>query len=349
MTELSFPADDDLVIQSNDMALINIKTLQSTGALDLSPRYQRRNRWDRERQSQLIESFILNVPVPPVYLAEEDRGNYAVIDGKQRLTAICQFLNDDFELGGLQLRRDLDGLKFSSLQPSTANTLSMRPLRTVTILRSTPDLIKHEVFLRLNRSGQPLNRQEIRNVAFAGGLNDLIIKLARNPFLRQQLKIKSDESAAYAKMQDVETVTRFFAIADSWNSFGQNFSDSLDEFMLLNYKSDSSALNKFNNRFETAIAGCESVWGNLAFRRHDGNQWRDQMLSAVYDAQMVAIDSFPKEIILKLAQRSGEIIEATEGLFRDPSYESSVRISTNTGSRVRLRVADTINMLSRFA
>ena len=111
--------EDDLVVQSNDMALMNVQSLELTGALDLSPRYQRRNRWDRERQSQLMESFILNVPVPPVYLAEEDRGEYAVIDGKQRLTAIVQYLNNEFELVGLQLRRDLEGLKFTQLTPNS--------------------------------------------------------------------------------------------------------------------------------------------------------------------------------------------------------------------------------------
>ena len=77
--------DEDLVVQSSDMALANVALLAASGSLDLSPRFQRRNRWNRTQQSQLIELFLMNVPVPPVYLAEETRGVFAVIDGKQRL------------------------------------------------------------------------------------------------------------------------------------------------------------------------------------------------------------------------------------------------------------------------
>jgi hypothetical protein len=340
--------EDDLVVQSNDMALMNIQSLESTGALDLSPRYQRRNRWDRERQSQLIESFILNVPVPPVYLAEEDRGEYAVIDGKQRLTAICQYLNNEFELVGLQLRRDLEGLRYAQLDPQFSRPLSMRPLRTVTILRSTPDWVKHEVFLRLNRGGQPLNNQEIRNVAFAGPLNDLFIRLAENPFLCQQLKIRNYDSSAYTKMLDVETVTRFFAVAEQWRHFGSSFRGALDGFMLENYRGGPRTLDQYESRFNRSIEACESIWGDLAFKRFDGNQWRDQMLGAVYDAQMVAIDSLSEGELQKLKSKPSAVVSATEALFAEPEYDSSVRLSTNTPSRVRLRVDRTTTVLRQL-
>ena len=225
----------------------------------------------------------------------------------------------------------------------------MRPLRTVTILRSTPDWVKHEVFLRLNRGGQPLNNQEIRNVAFAGPLNDLFIRLAENSFLCQQLKIRSKDASAYTKMLDVETVTRFFAIAEQWTSFGSSFRGGLDKFMLNNHRCGPSALDHYETRFNNAIKACESIWGDLAFKRFDGNQWRDQMLGAVYDAQMVAIDSLPHSHVKKLVSKSAAVIKATEKLFSEPEYDASVRISTNTPSRVRHRVDRTISVLEGIA
>lgn len=225
-------SEEDLVVQPSDMALINVESLYSSGSLDLSPRYQRRNRWDRARQSQLIESFLLNVPVPPVYLAEESKGVYAVIDGKQRLTAIVQYLSNEFPLTKLDLRKDLEGLTFENLPREHKTTLGMRPLRAVTILRQTPDWVKHEVFVRLNRGGQPLNAQEIRNVAYAGPFNDTIIKLATHEFLRQQLKISDNESSAYSDMSDVESVVRFFALSETWRNYGGSLRDALDDFML---------------------------------------------------------------------------------------------------------------------
>lgn len=336
--------EEDLVVQSSDMALLNIASLHSGGSLDLSPRYQRRNRWDRTRQSQLIESFLLNVPVPPVYLAEESRGVFAVIDGKQRLTAIVQYLANDFPLSRLELRKDLEGARFSDLSSDAASTLSMRPLRAVTILRQTPDWVKHEVFVRLNRGGQPLNAQEIRNVAYAGPFNDQIIRLAEHPFLRRQLKIRSAESSAYADMSDVETVVRFFALASGWRNFGGNLRDSLDYFMLQNHEAGPSEIDEYSGRFLRAMDWCEQLWGGHAFQRYDGTQWRDQMIGGVYDAQMVAVDSTPDHILQSTPTR--DVINRMQALFGDPEFDTSVRLSTNTSARVRYRIQAVTNLLN---
>nr|WP_286311808.1 DUF262 domain-containing protein [Agromyces mangrovi] len=317
--------------------------MHASGSLDLSPRYQRRNRWDRDRQSQLIESFLLNVPVPPVYLAEEARGVFAVIDGKQRLTAISQFLNNEFALTKLQLRPDLEGLRFRDLTAEASAAIGMRPLRAVTILRKTPDWVKHEVFVRLNRGGQPLNAQEIRNVAFAGPLNDRIIRLAEHPFLHRQLKISSQESAAYADMSDVETVLRFFALSASWRLFGGSLRNALDEFMQQHYEAGPSRIAELSERFYRAIGWAERLWGVHAFQRHDGSQWRDQMIGGVYDAQMVAIDVVSDA---QLEQASPQrVLGRTQRLFQDPDFDSSVRLSTNTSARVRYRVRAMIDLL----
>lgn len=338
---------DDLVVQSSDMALLNIASLHETGSLDLSPRYQRRNRWDRTRQSQLIESLLANVPVPPVYLAEERRGVYAVIDGKQRLTAIVQYLNDDYALSGLGLKEDLEGKRFSDLAPEESAELGMRPLRAVIILRLTPDWVKHEVFVRLNRGGQPLNAQEIRNVAYAGPLNDKIIELATAPLLRRQLKITGTESSAYADMSDVETVVRFFALSSSWRNFGGNLRDALDKFMLENHKAGESAIEKYAARFERAMSWCERLWGQHAFQRHDGVQWREQMIGGVYDAEMVAVDLLKDRELEKLSAE--QVLERTCELFNDEEFDTSVRVSTNTSARVRSRIQTMHSALKELA
>ncbi|PYY44009.1 DUF262 domain-containing protein [Curtobacterium sp. MCLR17_043] len=328
--------EEDLIVQSSDMALMNVASLHSTGSLDLSPRYQRRNRWDRERQSQLIESFLLNVPVPPVYLAEESRGVFAVIDGKQRLTAIVQFINNEFSLTKLQLRRDLEGMRYRDLAADAASALGMRPLRAVTILRQTPDWVKHEVFVRLNRGGQPLNAQEIRNVAYAGPLNDRIIELAEDPFLHRQLKITSPDSAAYADMSDVETVVRFFALATQWRNFGGNLREALDRFMLEHHEAGPSRVTDLANRFTRALRWSETLWGQHAFQRHDGSQWRDQMIGGVFDAEMVAVDALTDKQLNAL--KPSRVLSNTRSLFTDPEFDGSVRLSTNTSARVRYRI-----------
>lgn len=339
---------DDLVVQSSDMALMNIASLANSGSLDLSPRFQRRNRWRRSQQSQLIESFLINVPVPPVYLAEEARGVFAVIDGKQRLTAIREFLNDDFKLEGMSFRPELEGLRFSDLPPEVTSLLSMRPLRAVMVMRQTADWVKHEVFLRLNTGGQPLNAQEIRNVAFAGPLNDRIIKLASAPFLLRQLKIVDHNSAAYADMTDVELVVRFFALAEYWRDFGGSLRKALDMFMLEHLHDGPSAIDALSKRFTRALKWCEELWGDVAFRRFDGTQWRFQMIGGVYDAQMVAVD-LVDDAELDRAAAAGFARDNMAALFGDPEFDAAVRLGTNTSTRVRFRIERVQELLSDSA
>ncbi len=338
----------DLIVQSTDMALMNVAALAHSGALDLSPRFQRRNRWDKDKQSKLIESFLMNVPVPPVYLAEERRGRFAVIDGKQRLTAIAQYLNGEFRLSNLSFVTDLDGYSFEDLPATVTSTLNMRPLRAVTVMRQTADWVKYEVFLRLNTGGEPLNAQEVRNVAFASPLNDVIIDLSEDRFLRQQLKIRSTSSAAYADMTDVEFVLRFMALADSWTNFRGNLRAALDEFMLRHHAAGPREVANFAHRFTRALRACESLWGPLAFRRFDGKQWRDQMIGGVYDAQMVAVDQLSDEE-LTAAAASENATTAMARLFSNANFDSAVRIATNTPSRVHYRIESVRDLLRALA
>ena len=178
--------------------------------IDLSPKYQRRERWDIARQSELIESFLLNIPVPPIYLSEEQYGVYSIIDGKQRITAVHDFLSNSFQLKSLSSFPEINGCQFRDLPKSLQNALKVRPfLRVITLLKQSHPELKYEVFLRLNRGGIRLNNQEIRNVAFRGSLNDVIYDVADNNFLKRALNISGARSKAYQQMQDAELVLRF--------------------------------------------------------------------------------------------------------------------------------------------
>ena len=340
----------DLVVQSSDMALMNVASLAQSGALDLSPKFQRRNRWDRSRQGRLIESFLLNIPVPAVYLAEERRGRFTVIDGKQRLTAIASFLNNEFSLARLPLLPELEGLSFSELSLAQQSDLNLRPIRAVIIMRQTPDWIKYEVFIRLNTGGQPLNYQEIRNVAFPGPLNDAIIDLSEDSFLRQQLKIRSENSSNYALMTDVTYVLRFLALREYWADFSGSLQGTLDRFMLKHSHDSEREVHEHRERFIRAIRACEAIWNQLAFRRFDGRQWRDQLIGGVYDAEMVACSLVSDSIIKRAIDRSSLVEDLLARSFvEDPEFDASVRIGTNTPSRVRYRIVRVRDILRDVA
>lgn len=340
-------AQNSLVLQSSDFSLETIAKMVEQEAIDASPQYQRRERWTHEAQSLLIESFLLNVPVPPVYLAEDDFGTYSVIDGKQRITAISQFMRDKFKLKGLKEFPNLEGSAFKDLPRELKNALSIRPyIRVVTLLKQTSPELKYEVFTRLNSGGEPLLAQEIRNALFRGKLNDAIMEASSSPFLSQQLKIKTKKETAYTTMQDVELVLRFLTLESSWQEFSGDMRRSMDDFMERNGKIAAAKRTAMIDKFKTAINRCESIWGEDSFKRPSTNsETRDQFLSGLYDAQMIAVSSISEAKFRRVVANTALARKETKALFKDSVFDDAVRRSTNAPIRMKYRIQKMIKTL----
>jgi len=329
-------AQEAAVVEIADQGLLSLAQLVSSQAIDVSPRFQRRDRWDAERQSRLIESFLVNIPVPPVYLAEdaERPGRYAVIDGKQRLTAVGLFFADELSLRGLARLPSLNGYRYSDLPIGIRNALGMKNLRVTTLLRQSNDELKHEVFLRLNTGGEILNAQEIRNVAYRGPLNDLIYQLAEHRFLRHQFKVVPPNSPSFRQMTDAEYVLRFFALSDSWQRFRGDIRLELDRFMAEHRFATERELSNLHDKFYDVVSAAENLWGEEAYK------WpgRDQSLAGLFDAQMIALSILSPDSRIALETRRTEVAEQTAALFNDSEFEFSVRQGTNTPGRLQTRV-----------
>jgi hypothetical protein len=277
-------SQNSLVLQQSDLSLQSISDMVESGAIDVSPKYQRRERWDNDKESELIESFLLNIPVPPIYLAEDEYGVYSVIDGKQRITSINKFLNGNLKLKNLSKFIEIEGLYFNELPPSLSNALRIRPyLRVVTLLRQSDPDLKHEVFLRLNKAGVALNSQEIRNVAFRGKFNDLLFELSESEYFVRQLR-STRESKIYKEMIDVQFVLRFYTIKEYWNNFSGNMDEAMDKYMSKNYRLSELEINDKRQEFLRSLSFCEQVWGVDGFTKPDGSR---RVLQGYYDVQMV--------------------------------------------------------------
>lgn len=332
-------AQAQLVVQTADLPLGTLAEMVESKAIDLQPGFQRRERWSHDKQSALIESFLLNVPVPPVYLAEEADGTYTAIDGKQRLRAIADFIYGRFTLRNLEGLKTADNYAFSDLPIEITNALRLRPfLRVVTLLKQTDPLLKYEVFLRLSRGGEALNAQEIRNVAFRGSLNDAIYTLSSAIFLRKQLKIDGVKSSAYRDMADAEFVLRFLTLRERTRGFSGSLVKEMDAFMRYHQRANAASISHFSSMFNDALARCEALWGDVAFRRPEGNIWRDQTLAGMYDAQMISAHSISRATFAHAAQNKNILIRNTKALFDDPLFDKAVRAGTNTPGRILYRV-----------
>lgn len=229
-------ADTQLrVVRSTlDFTLHTLKSsLEDKNYINLSPGYQRRGRWDKKKRSLLIESFLLNVPIPPLFLFENDYNQYEVMDGRQRLEAISEYLDNGFALTGLEFWPELQGKRFRDLPGTIQRGLLRRTIGAVVLLAETSRSdeqfdIRMVLFRRLNTGGVKLNPQELRNALYTGCFNKMLNDLSRHDQFTALWKIpkktpNEDENTPlilqnnvlYKSMMDCELVLRFFAIREA--------------------------------------------------------------------------------------------------------------------------------------
>ncbi|WP_374352692.1 DUF262 domain-containing protein [Limnohabitans sp.] len=171
------------------------------------PNFQRRYVWTDLLASRLIESILLNVPIPPCFLSQNENFELDVIDGQQRLFSLYRYINNHFQLGGLEILTELNGKKFFEVDLKIQRKIKTHTLRCILITNESHPEIKFDVFERLNTNTAPLNSQELRNCIYRGALNDLIKVTAES---KQWLEILGKKKPD-ARMRDEEIILRFFA------------------------------------------------------------------------------------------------------------------------------------------
>jgi Protein of unknown function DUF262 len=171
------------------------------------PTFQRRYVWTDVLASRLIESILLNVPIPPCYFSQNEDFELDVIDGQQRLFSIYRFLDNQFALSGLEVLTELNGSRSHQIPPKLQRQLKTHTLRCVLITNESHPEIRFDVFERLNTNTVPLNAQELRNCIYRGSLNSLLKDVvAYEPWLAILGNKKPDK-----RMRDEELALRFFA------------------------------------------------------------------------------------------------------------------------------------------
>jgi len=330
-----------------EYSLPSLHGLLEAGRINLAPRYQRRSRWGKDRQSRLIESFIMNVPVPPIYLNEDRTGVLSVIDGKQRLLSIRAFFEDRLELEGLKFYPELNGLTHATLPTDVRNSLDTLPsLRSIIILAESNERIKYEVFLRLNTGGVQLNAQEIRNSSWPGPFNDLVLELSESQRFRDMLRILNPEKSAIVReMRDAELVLRFFTFQRTWRGFTGGIGTALNDFMVVHQYDSATELAELQASFERGLDCVQAALGALAFRRWvpESATWRNQVLAALFDAEMIGLVGNDPEW---LRQHSEAFTERFKNLFVDADFREAIDAATNTPALLQRRIQKVQDLVS---
>ena len=337
----------DLLTSAVDYNLSSLSTLIRNKQIDLSPEYQRRNRWHDARKSKLIESFLMNVPIPPIFLNEDEYGRYSVIDGKQRLTAINEFLLGRFQLKGLEVFSELNNSSVDDLPSTLMTALETRAtLRAIIILRQSDPDIKYQVFQRLNTGGIRLNPQEIRNSAWPGHLNTMILEESATRAFHNALGITDNsKSAIYKEMRDAEFVLRFLTFRADWESFSGGMGRRLDRFMADNHAMPNGQVEDLRNEFRNATEKAVAAFGSSVFRRWvpEKASWRKQVLASAYDAEIFGVIPYTED---ELRSHQPMLVEELKKLFSDKDFRQAVDSATNTPTYFRERIRAMRTMIS---
>ena len=306
-----------VVTETGSYKVALIKSIFSQSNYNLKPDYQRRITWDNKKRSKLIESLIINIPIPPIFLYEYDYDKYEVMDGLQRITAIIDFYDNKYRLTGLEEWKELDGKRYKDLPEKIREGIDRRQLQVITLLKESAasieraDRIKRLVFERLNTGGVKLLPQEIRNAIYNGIGNEMCQDLSQNILFKtlwdiptensideadydlqdqiedEKLQRRLERNALYKRMYDVELVLRFFAMRNI-EDFDYSLSDVLDDTLYALNQYDSENIETLSNLFVSTLAKANSLFGNNAFRCFINEKW-SAPARMIYDPMMMVL------------------------------------------------------------
>jgi hypothetical protein len=329
---------DSLLIRDMPRSVHEVCRRIEQGNYILDPDFQRDFIWPPEKQSRLIESLLMRIPLPVFYLAERNDGKVIVIDGLQRLTTISRFLNNEFALRG----KDMDsannyfsGKKFKDLPTKLQNRLEDTQLIMYILDEKVPERARLDIFERVN-GGTPLSRQQMRNCMYCGPATKMLKHLANE----QDFLSATGGGLNQKTMRDREFINRYMAF--EINGIGEYRGD-MDEFLAevlikINKMSDKQ-INALKGKFLAAMQKCGSIWGKHTFRKHTPNQsGRNVINAALFDVLSVTIGNLEK----KLNEECKENIrQRLFVLFNDDDFNNAITLSTNGLRQVQIRFQKT--------
>jgi hypothetical protein len=316
------------------------------GKLILQPDFQRHFVWDPAKSSRLIESALLDIPLPVIYLSTEKDGNEYVIDGQQRLTAFFSFIDGkfpngrDFRLSGLKVFKDLNKRNFKELDEELQDKIRYCTMRAITFRKESDTNLKFEIFERLNTGSVSLNDQELRNCIYRGSYNALLKEFSQDKDFMYILNLNAPEK----RMQDVGLVLRFTAF---YHSTYLNYkppirrflNTDMEKYQFIN-QTDSDELRK---AFKNTVTTIKSLLDTHAFKRfYKGSErnpngyWEPSRFNAsLYD---ILMDTIAREDKNKVYQNLDSIREALISLMTDDlEFIDSIELSTSSVQAVRKR------------
>jgi hypothetical protein len=305
------------------------------------PEFQRRYVWSDRQASRLVESLIIQCPIPVIYLNQERDETFSVIDGNQRLNSLKRFIEDAFTLTGLTSYPELGGLKYSQLDKRFQRHISNRVLRCTVILKETHPQVKFDVFERLNSGAVALTRQELRHGLYYGSL------LKRASSVAKELKLENHFGGRKDKrMKAEELVVRYWALSEGLGAYEKPLASFISNYAETNRNPTAKDLEELSKDIRVAHTRAVELFGPHCFSF--SKEGASRFNAAVFDAQMVACSKLTNNKFDTLTGRQNAIRKAYEDLQNDADYAKSVTLATSDKAALQGRIHTVSALLKRF-
>lgn len=336
----------DVNITQVPTSISNIMDRLENKEFDLTPAFQRHGGlWNEEKQSQLIESLMLKIPLPAFYFDASKEDEWIVIDGLQRLTAFQNYLVGNKQkdgsskkscFKGMQYLTDFNGKTFDDLPRQYIRRIKESSIVAYTVTQGTPDEVVFNIFQRINTGGIQLNDQEIRQALYSGRGTDLLKELAERKEFQEatQFAVKSE------RMLDREYVLRFLSFTEL--DYRKEYKGNIDNFLIKGLKKANnfieSDIERVTEQFIRVMNVCKDVFGKYAFRKYNKDFRRGPINKAIFEIWAICFSELSFEQLEKIKVNKekfvaefGEILAAAEfatALKAGDQYSLIKRIDT---------------------
>lgn len=326
-----------------DFSFGELLNLHRDEEIVIRPEYQRLFRWSREQRSRLIESILLRLPIPPIFLVEDENGVLELIDGLQRTSSVLQFLDHDaigepeLILDGCDILKEINGMKFDDFSTSIRLRLKRTPIRAIIIKRSGDDYVKYEMFKRLNTGGALLSAQEIRNCSsrmISGGADfySKLQELANSPSFQKAVGRLPEPDIE--KRADEELTLRFFAVRHYRAGFKGNVKEWLDDFMeeiLFARNNIEIDAEEFTSFFDFIAAN----FADAAFSRYRDGEATGRLAPAYFEA---VVGGLGEKFIELHSYSPDQLKERLIRAFADQRFIDSTGPGANSKEKMEIRI-----------
>ncbi|MCI9626066.1 MAG: DUF262 domain-containing protein [Clostridia bacterium] len=320
---------------TKDLPLSQLKDMCDANDIITNPDYQRNYIYNAKRASSLIESILLGIPIPVVYLSEEENGTYSVIDGQQRITSFVNYLKNEYRLTGLTELSQLNGKYFKDLEKDVQRKLNFSSLKAICLDKDSQEL-KYEIFSRLNQGSISLRPQELRNCIYRGSFNTMLKDIAQNNKLLPLLFHDQNTRSSHE-----ERILRFFVLRDSM-ILNTTYVNAMNQYMETHQNDSDTDIHKAKILFNGTIDIVKQILGEDAFFSC-GSKKRKKFNGAVYDSIMIPFSFYEKaELIAKADIIRTKIVNIK---MTDKEYQENVYAGTNARPKVFARIGKIWDLL----